>query len=191
MDLGIGTTAAFAITAQWHAGEGGYLDLAMLDVARAWAEVKPEAVTSPEPTYGVLTTQDGQLVSIALLEDSMWGRLCVALGWDDWSTDPALAHYADRRTHATRIRSRLTDTVASLDLTDVLALAGRHDLPLGALDTAGDSTAYAQLSSRLPRDPLPWQRSLPLRAELLVDLDPAPVLGREGGNTTVPRGEKT
>lgn len=147
VDLATGTTAALAIVAAWHDRRGSYLDLSMLDAARSWASVKPDAVREPEPTYGIVPAADGQVV-IALLEDSMWQRLCTALGWDDWANQQELARYADRQAAAGRIRHRLDDAFAQRTVAELLELATRHDLPIGAADASSDATVRAQLSAR-------------------------------------------
>jgi crotonobetainyl-CoA:carnitine CoA-transferase CaiB-like acyl-CoA transferase len=166
VDLGTGTTAALLITAAWHGGRGGYVDMAMLDTALAWATIKPEAVAATEPTYGTFETGDGHSVIVALLEDTMWERLCSALGWDDWAGEPALASYRDRRHAAATIRSRLATAIAARSLAAVLELARTHDLPIESND-ATDPLVRSQIDTRrgergepaswLPI-PVAWQR---------------------------------
>lgn len=176
VDLAIGTSAALAITAAWHAGQGCHLDLSMLDAAVAWAGVKPAALDpGPEPTYGTLRTADGSRVVIALLEDAMWVRLCGALGWSDWACTPRLAKYLDRRRHGAEIRARLERDVGARTLAELVALAEEHDLPLGPADAAADPVAREQIALRFPAHG--GRDRLPLPAVLLAPLGPAPALG--------------
>lgn len=176
VDLASGTTAAFAIVAYWQAGTGTYLDIAMLDAAAAWSSIKPEAIASPEPTYGTLETADGQFVVIALLEDAMWTRLCAALGWTDWHSEEQLRTYVDRRSAAGPIRQRLECAIRSLTLRQVLDLAAERDLPIAPVDGANDPEAREQLAiRRAPGAPV-WRGSIPLPASHLSDLTPAPPL---------------
>lgn len=177
VDLASGTTAAFAIVAYWHAGAGGYLDVAMLDAATAWSGVKPEAVQSAEPTYGTLATADEQHVVIALLEDAMWTRLCTALSWTDWQDAAHLSRYADRRHAASTIRRRLEDSIGQLTLHQVLDLAARYDLPLAPVDASTHPTVHEQLGARRDDSCSPWRGCIPLPDELLSNLRPAPPLG--------------
>jgi hypothetical protein len=51
VDLATGTSAALAITALWHKGEGGYLDISMLDAALAWSRVSPDLISGTQPVY--------------------------------------------------------------------------------------------------------------------------------------------
>lgn len=173
VDLATGTSAALAITAAWHAGQGCHLDMSMLDAAVAWARVKPAALEDrPEPTYGTVRTADGERVVIALLEDAMWVRLCAALGWDDWASDPRLARYTDRRAHGEEVRARLEDDVGRRTLAEVVDLAAAHDLPLGPADATADPAARAQIAARFPADGA--RTSVPLPDVLLRRLGPAP-----------------
>jgi CoA:oxalate CoA-transferase len=131
VDLGTGAMAALAIAAHWRGGAGAYLDMPLLDTAISWTRIKPEAL-DPEPTYGVVPVADGHIV-IALLENDMWGRLCTALGWGDWSAVPELSDYRHRRDHHAEIRERLAAALAPLTVAGVLDLAKRHDLPIVSL----------------------------------------------------------
>lgn len=179
VDLASGTTAAFAIVAYWQAGTGTYLDIAMLDAAAAWSSVKPEAVGTPEPTYGTLETADGKSVVIALLEDAMWTRLCAALGWSDWSDahgGQGLRAYVDRRAAAGPIRERLETSIRSLTLRQVVDLASEHDLPMGPVDVTSDPQTLGQLATRRAPGAPVWTGSVPLPAGHLSDLSPAPPL---------------
>jgi CoA:oxalate CoA-transferase len=174
VDLATGTSAALAITAAWHAGEGCHLDMSMLDAAVAWSRAKPSALRpGPEPTYGTLRTADGRVV-IALLEDAMWTRLCTALGWADWADAARLARYPDRQRHAPEIRHRLEREIGRRPTSEVLALAREHDLPLGPADATDDPAAREQVALRFPPGAL---AHLPLPGLLLAPLTPAPGLG--------------
>ncbi|MTD14827.1 CoA transferase [Nakamurella sp. YIM 132087] len=172
VDLATATSAALAITAAWHAGQGCYLDLSMLDAAVAWARAKPSALEpGPEPTYGTLRAADGGRVVIALLEDHQWQRLCRALGWDDWVDDDDLARYTDRRRHGSRIRARLDESVGRLTVPEIVVLAKDFDLSIGPADAADDPASQQQIALRFP-----GEQSLPLPAALLRPLGPAPAL---------------
>jgi crotonobetainyl-CoA:carnitine CoA-transferase CaiB-like acyl-CoA transferase len=177
VDLAIGSHAALAVTAAWHAGHGAYLDMSMLDAALAWSRVKPSAVEGRrEPTYGTLRTADGGHVVIALLEDAMWRRLCAALGWDDWAADERLARHVDRRRHAGEVRDRLEEAAAAMTSSALLELAKRHDLPIGPADGATDPDAAAQIATRVRPDAPAWRACVPLPDVLVGELGPAPVL---------------
>ena len=147
VDLATGTTAAFLIVSVCRGGAGGFIDLAMIDAAVAWANIKPQAVRELEPSYGTFATADDDVVVVALLEDAMWHRLCVALSWEDWQADPGLARYRDRRRSAPRIRARLENSLAALTHAEITELAGSHDLPIESVG-ADDPSARQQLLER-------------------------------------------
>lgn len=172
VDLATGTSAALAIVAAWHAGSSVYLDMSMLDAARSWSSIKPEAITEPDPTYGVVRARDGYVV-IALLEDAMWLRLCAANGWDDWAVDESLATYAQRRRHASSIRARLDTAFAQRTVVELIELAREYDLPIGPTDASKDPAVRDQIELR-GRDSDVGVRFTPLPANLVVPLGPAP-----------------
>ncbi|KAF0957189.1 CaiB/BaiF CoA transferase family protein [Rhodococcus sp. T7] len=173
VDLATGTTAALAMTASWHAGSGGYLDMCMLDAAQAWATIKPSAVLAAEPTYGTVPTADGAVV-IALLEDAMWKRLCVALEWRDWADDPRLETYRQRQAAAHEVRARLDKALAELRTEDVLELAETHDLPIHRIGR--DAASDAQVRLRLDAQDGHRHESVPLPASWQSPLSGAPEL---------------
>lgn len=162
VDLATGQAAALALAAHWHAGNSGVIDVAMLDVARAWTTVKPSAVVDREPAYGVVTTADGARFVVAVLEDEVWVRLCTAFGWSDWAVDPDLADPAGRRAAFAPIRSRLDAAVGALDRETLERVAADADLPFTVIAPA-DPAVATQLAVReragrldhLP-EPVPW-----------------------------------
>jgi crotonobetainyl-CoA:carnitine CoA-transferase CaiB-like acyl-CoA transferase len=178
VDLATGSSVALAITAAWHAGQGVYLDISMLDAALGWTRVKPSAVEDRrEPTYGTLRTADGGQVVIALLEDAMWKRLCAALGWSDWASEPRLAQHVERRRHGDEVRDRLERDIAARRLDELLELAHRYDLPISPADARHDPDTAAQIASRVDPDAPAWRPCVPLPDVLIDDLEPAPGLG--------------
>ena len=177
VDLAIGTSAALAIVAAWHSGAGAYLDMAMLDAARSWSSVKPAAVSEPEATYGVVAASDGYVV-IALLEDSMWLRLCAALSWDDWAVEESLKTYSLRRGQAARVRQRLDDAFRQRTVAGLVAIAHEYDLPIGPTDASGDPAVEAQLRSRDRGPHGAGAEFSPLPLALVVPLDAAPDLAQ-------------
>ncbi len=172
VDLATGTSAALAIVAAWHAGAATYLDMSMLDAARSWSSVKPAAVSDPEATYGVVAATDGHVV-IALLEDSMWQRLCAALSWDDWAAEESLQTYSRRRGHAARIRERLDYAFGRRTVADIVAIAHEYDLPIGPTDASRDPAVEEQLRGRDRAIHGAGAEFSPLPLPLIVPLGPA------------------
>lgn len=158
VDLGVATTAAFLVAAHWRRAEAIHLDLAMLDVADAWAGIKPSAVHRKEPTYGTFATSDGSEFALALLEDDMWQRLCQAFGIEEWATALGLAHYEARVTQQALVRQRVQGELGRRTAAQVAALAVEFDLPL---DQVRDPTSAAQT------EPVSWRREISVHGGLL------------------------
>lgn len=151
VDLGTASTAAFLIAAHWRAGRAIHLDLAMLDVASSWASVKPSAVTTREPTYGTFVAADGTVFAMALLEDGMWHRLCIALQIEDWSQRHGLDEYQARRAQQAKVRRRIADELGNRTRAEIIALADKHDLPLDEVHDLVTAAEHEQIS---------WRRSI-------------------------------
>lgn len=118
-----------------------------LDTAVVWNQVKASAKDRGEPTSGMYPTADGRLVAVAILEDPLWVRLCLALDWADWARYARLAPYAQRVEQAARIEA-------------ITALAGKHDLSITPVDDGGVPAIAKQRKGRgfdtaVPRLPLP------------------------------------
>jgi crotonobetainyl-CoA:carnitine CoA-transferase CaiB-like acyl-CoA transferase len=148
VDLGVATTAAFLIASHWRAGRAVHLDLAMLDVASAWASVKPSAVSRREPTYGTFISADGVTFALALLEDDMWERLCEALSLEAWSAEQGLKRYPARVDHVAVVRDRVAAELARRTAAELGTVAVEHDIPLDRVLTPAESTAHEQVAWR-------------------------------------------
>jgi crotonobetainyl-CoA:carnitine CoA-transferase CaiB-like acyl-CoA transferase len=148
VDLGVATTAAFLVAAHWRSGRATHLDLAMLDVASAWATVKPSAVSRLEPTYGTFTSADGVAFTLALLEDDMWQRLCAALDLEAWSAELGLDRYAARVRSASDVRLKVTAELERRSAAELAALGVDHDLPLDRVLTPVEAAAHEQFAWR-------------------------------------------
>lgn len=148
VDLGIATTAAFLVAAHWRSGQGVHLDLAMLDLASAWATVKPSAVSRREPTYGTFTSSDGVVFTLALLEDDMWQRLSEALELGGWSAEHGLDRYSARVALAPAVRGKVAAELARRTGAELSALAAAHDLPLDHVLTPAEASDHQQVRWR-------------------------------------------
>jgi crotonobetainyl-CoA:carnitine CoA-transferase CaiB-like acyl-CoA transferase len=156
VDLAAGSTAAvLVLAALWEAartGEGRYLDVAMLDAAVVWSFIKlpPTDVEAgaPEPTYGVFPTADGERIAVAVLEDAMWRRLCMALGWDDWLELPELVDYRARQQQSDKIAQRLGRDLLARPAAEWLAVAMQYDLPVTPVRTFDEVPTDPQVAAR-------------------------------------------
>jgi crotonobetainyl-CoA:carnitine CoA-transferase CaiB-like acyl-CoA transferase len=153
VDLASGTMAALAIVAALRqrdrSGTSQYLDVAMLDSAVAWSNVKrAPADAGGEPAYGVFRASDGRLLSLAVLEDKFWRALCDVLGWADWAADPELAEHAGRRRRAEQIVARLAAAVASRPRDDWIEAFRAADVPAAPVSEGDEVAAHPQVVER-------------------------------------------
>lgn len=151
VDLAAGSNAALAIAAAFAArpSSATYLDMSLLDAAVVWSAVKRmEPGEELEPSYGVFSTAMDGRVAVSVMEDDVWRRLCDALGWEDWSRDPALQAYADRRKRAEEIHDRLTEALMRHPQSCWLELAQRHQLPVTAVLDAQGAQSDPQVVTR-------------------------------------------
>jgi len=140
VDLAAGAMASLSVTAAWHGGRSGVIDLGMVDIAASWAAIKPGALTDVEPVYGIVATRDGRRFAIAVLEDPVWQRLCRALGWSDWADDERYRSPESRRAAAAQIRVRLDAAVSAMESAEFRNLIESHDLPVTAFAPVDDDT---------------------------------------------------
>jgi crotonobetainyl-CoA:carnitine CoA-transferase CaiB-like acyl-CoA transferase len=153
VDLATGTSAALAIVAavrrRDRTGEGCYLDVAMLDSAVAWANVKiPPEADAAEPAYAVLPAADGRRLSVGVIEDKFWRALCEGLGWDDWARDATLASYEGRRSRAAEVHDRLERTIATRPRAEWLALLEAVDVPVAPVHERDEAADDPQIRER-------------------------------------------
>jgi crotonobetainyl-CoA:carnitine CoA-transferase CaiB-like acyl-CoA transferase len=175
VDLATGTSAALAIVAavrrRDRTGEGCYLDVAMLDSAVAWANVKvPPETDAAEPAYAVLPASDGRRLSIGVIEDKFWRALCEGLGWDEWGRDATLATYEGRRARAAEVHERLAATIATRPRAEWLEVLEAVDVPVAPVHDRDEA----------PQDPQVRERDLLGDGRIRAPL-PAAVMARRSG----------
>jgi crotonobetainyl-CoA:carnitine CoA-transferase CaiB-like acyl-CoA transferase len=171
VDLAAGTTAALAVLAGLRrlerTGEGCYLDLAMLDCAVAWANVK-KLSGLPEAAYGIFEAADGLFLSLGVLEDKFWHALCDTMGWQEWRTDSTLLNPSDRQLRATEIDERLRTQIAERPREEWLRRFAEADVPAAPAHAGDDVASDPQVRARelligdRPRVPLPPVLTRPL-----------------------------
>lgn len=106
-DLSGGMLAALAMAIglfhRERAGEGCYLDIAMLDGLVSWLTIHAATffatgqvprrggmrLSGGLPGYHVYETKDGRYVTVGALEEKFWRNLCRALGCEDMAAEPA------------------------------------------------------------------------------------------------------
>lgn len=99
----------------------------------------------PSNTY---LTKDGQHVLIAANGDSIFKRLCAAMGRDDLGSDPELAENAGRAKRAEELDSAIGGWAAKHDAVALLAMLDRAQVPNGKIYSIADIAADPQYVAR-------------------------------------------
>lgn len=99
----------------------------------------------PSNTY---VTRDQQNVLIAANGDSIFKRLCTAMGRDDLARDPALADNAGRARRAEELDAVIGAWVAEHDAADLLAMLDRAQVPNGKIYSIADIARDPQYLAR-------------------------------------------
>jgi crotonobetainyl-CoA:carnitine CoA-transferase CaiB-like acyl-CoA transferase len=152
VDLSTGTSAALAVVAALRRrdrdGCGGFLDIAMLDSAVFWSNLKlPAYGRVGEPAYGTFRVADGVL-SLGVLEDKFWVSLCKVMDWSDWEADPSLAEHGARQARAAEIVARLAPELATRSLEHWLAMFSAFDVPAAVVYEEGAFASDPQVVER-------------------------------------------
>jgi CoA:oxalate CoA-transferase len=172
VDLAAGTTAALAMVAALRerdrTGEGRYLDMAMLDAAVVWANLKrpPSDDSGGEPAYGVFAAADGRTLSVGVLEDKFWRALCDVLGWSQWAADPELADHAGRRHRAPEIAARLAAALAERPRDEWLSALAAADVPAAPVNAPAEVVLDPQVVERSLYSGEPPRLRTPLPLEI-------------------------
>jgi CoA:oxalate CoA-transferase len=157
VDTFSGLLAAFAIVAavlQRERGhcEGQYIDLAMLDAAfvMMMSVVNPYLINgaTPEktgnlgfsraPTADTFTTREGA-ITIGVVEQNQFERLCRAIGRDDMLSDPRFVDPHARRAHAEILRGELLAAFHTRDAEEWSRILNQHGVPAGVVRTVDDA----------------------------------------------------
>ena len=99
----------------------------------------------PSNTY---LSRDGQHVLIAANGDSIFKRLCVAMGRDDLGDDPTLADNAGRAKRAEELDAAIGAWAAQHDAVTLLAILDRAQVPNGKIYSIADIVRDPQYLAR-------------------------------------------
>ncbi|OGA35940.1 MAG: formyl-CoA transferase [Betaproteobacteria bacterium RIFCSPLOWO2_12_FULL_64_23] len=99
----------------------------------------------PSNTY---LTKDGEHVLIAANGDSIFKRLCAAMGRGDLGGDPALADNAGRAKRAGELDAAIGDWAAGYDAAALLALLDQAQVPNGKIYSIADIARDPQYLAR-------------------------------------------
>ena len=99
----------------------------------------------PSNTY---LTRDGQHVLIAANGDSIFKRLCAAMGRDDLGNDPALANNTGRAKRADELDAAIGSWAAGHDAAALLAMLDQAQVPNGKIYSIADIVRDPQYLAR-------------------------------------------
>jgi formyl-CoA transferase/succinyl-CoA--D-citramalate CoA-transferase len=145
----VGTLAA--VTERNRSGRGQEVDVAIYEAVAALmestlADYEIAGITRRR-TGGILPgvapsnaypTSDGSDVLIAGNADSVFERLCTAMGRADLARDPRFDNHAVRGSNMEELDRIITEWTRTLDTDDLLALLSTHGVPAGRVYTPPD-----------------------------------------------------
>jgi CoA:oxalate CoA-transferase len=166
VDTYAGTLAAMAILGalvrRGSSGEGQRIDLAMFDAAlvlTASAAV-PYLVTgraftrtgntgySGQPTAAMFATKDGRNISLGVVQQEQYERLCRALGRDDLRTDPRFLTPQSRMANSSAMQAALGEAFAGYDGAQLEAKLSEAGVPCGLVRTIPEACEMPHLAER-------------------------------------------
>jgi crotonobetainyl-CoA:carnitine CoA-transferase CaiB-like acyl-CoA transferase len=150
-DIFTGLYAANAILAALRrrdaTGEGGYIDMALLDVQVGvlanqalnylTSGQTPQRMGNAHPNivpYQAFAASDGHLI-VTVGNDSQFRRLCEALGEAEWGVDPRFATNAQRVAHRECLVGLLSERLIRRPRDEWLGLLEAHGVPCGPINT--------------------------------------------------------
>ncbi|WP_110656210.1 CaiB/BaiF CoA transferase family protein [Salinicola halimionae] len=150
-DIFTGLYAANAILAALRrrdaTGEGGYIDMALLDVQVGvlanqalnylTSGQTPQRMGNAHPNivpYQAFAASDGHLI-VTVGNDSQFRRLCEALGEAEWGVDPRFATNAQRVAHRECLIALLSERLILRSRDEWLLLLEAYGVPCGPINT--------------------------------------------------------
>jgi crotonobetainyl-CoA:carnitine CoA-transferase CaiB-like acyl-CoA transferase len=165
VDFSSGYVVALALLAAVHAarrdGTGGDVDLSLFEIALSQLNYVGTWVASRgyEPTrrsrsghpslvpFGNFTTRDGWIV-IAVAKQSLWRRLCAAIGQPELASDPRFADFADRERNRDELGALLDGILAGRDTAEWLPALREAGVPSAPVNDVAAALADPQVTAR-------------------------------------------
>jgi CoA:oxalate CoA-transferase len=168
VDTYTGTLAALAVLAallqRERFGSGQYIDVAMLDasVVMLTSLATPYLVTgeqlprtgdvgySGSPASGMFTARDGTVVSLGVVQNNHFAKLCAAMGRPELTDDPRFATPVARATpvNAAALKALLTAAMRARDGAEWEAELSRAGVPCGLVRDIGQVCELGNLDDR-------------------------------------------
>ena len=163
-DMGAGLYTAVAVNAalvhRMATGEATKVDIAMFDcqiallenaVMRYTVEKEiPGPLGARHPTitpFEAFNTADGHLI-IAAGNDSLFLKMCEALGLPEMATNPEYKSNALRLKHQARMKAEIEDVLKTNATAHWIAVVGKAGVPCGPINNIEQALAHPQIAAR-------------------------------------------
>lgn len=103
----------------------------------------------------VYPTRDDEMILIGANQDSVFARLCEAMGEPALATDLRYASHVARGEHQAELDARIASWTGTLDADDLLACCERHGVPAGRIYRVPEMLADPQFRARESIVPVP------------------------------------
>jgi CoA:oxalate CoA-transferase len=166
VDTYTGTLAAMAILGALvrrnASGAGQRIDIAMFDSSLVLmaSAVLPQLMTgkalrrtgntgySGQPTAAMFACRDSRHISLGVVQQEQYIRLCRALGREDLLSDARFATPADRLSHTSELQQQLAAEFAKRDGAEWEALLSEAGAPCGLVRTVAEACQISGLGER-------------------------------------------
>ncbi len=166
VDTYAGTLGALALVSallqRERFGGGQYIDVAMMDasIVLLTAAVTPYLVKgevpertgntgySAQPTAGLFRCNDGELISLGVVQQNQYAALCRVLERPDLAADPRFLDIRSRRAHFQPLTALLGMVFATRAAADWEARLSAVGVPCGMVRDVGAACDLAQLDAR-------------------------------------------
>ena len=163
-DIGAGLYTAVAVNAaivhRLKTGESTKVDIAMFDCQLALLENAimrytvekeiPGPLGARHPTitpFEAFTTSDGSMI-IAAGNDSLFIKMCEALGRPDMATDPAYKSNALRQKAQKKLKHEIESVLKTNTTDHWIAVVSRGGVPCGPINNVKQAIAHPQVAAR-------------------------------------------
>lgn len=163
-DIGAGLYTAVAVNAalihRMKTGESTKVDIAMFDCQLALMENAimrytvegevPGPLGARHPTitpFQAFATSDGSII-IAAGNDSLFIKMCDALGRPDWATDPNHKTNALRLKHYKHLWHEIESVLKLNTTAHWLAVLGKAGIPCGPINNVAQAISHPQVAAR-------------------------------------------
>lgn len=163
-DLVGGINGPIGILAALHerhaTGKGRHIDVSLLDgmIGMLGYLAQLSFFTGEDPVpqgsqhpnlvpYGSFAASDGAII-IACLTNSFWGRICRALGLEDYEHDPRYNSLEQRRERRDEVNAMIEGVTAGMTVKELEAILNEHQVPNAPILGVGEALAQPQVVAR-------------------------------------------